>query len=220
MPDKWIDISQPLKNDMAHWPGDTPFSFEVLFHKWQTGSVNVGKIVTSLHTGTHIDAPFHFLDNGTTAADLDINLFIGPCLVIDVSKLDLIDVDVLKKIDIKGSERILLRTSAIKDLNVFPERIPILTIEAVDYLKSKEIKLIGIDLPSVDQIDSKELPIHHRINKHGMYILENIRLDHIIPGTYELSALPLPIEHGDGSPVRAAVRPLGCQEKGKGGLRG
>ncbi|HZH60539.1 MAG TPA: arylformamidase [Metabacillus sp.] len=205
---KWIDISQPLKEDMAHWPGDTPFSYEVVFSKSQTGSVNIGKITTSLHTGTHIDAPFHFLDNGTRITELDINIFIGPCLVLDVSQYEQIDVEVLKKFNIKGSERILLRTSARNDLTIFPEKIPLLTVEAIDYLKSQDIQLIGIDLPSVDQIDSKDLPIHHRIYQHGMYILENVVLDHIQPGKYELSALPLPIEHADGSLVRAAVRPL------------
>jgi arylformamidase len=206
--EKWIDISQPLREDIAHWPGDTPFSYEVVFRKSETGSVNIGKMVTSLHTGTHIDAPFHFLDNGTRVTDLDINIFIGPCLVIDVSQHELIDVEVLKKFEIKGSKRILLRTSVRRDLTVFPKKIPLLTLEAIDYLKSQDITLIGIDLPSVDQIDSKELPIHHRIYKHGIYILENVLLDHIKPGKYELSALPLPIEHADGSLVRAAVRPL------------
>ncbi|OAS82120.1 MULTISPECIES: arylformamidase [Metabacillus] len=206
--EKWIDISQPLREDIAHWPGDTPFSYEVVFRKSETGSVNIGKMVTSLHTGTHIDAPFHFLENGTRVTDLDINIFIGPCLVIDVSQHELIDVEVLKKFEIKGSKRILLRTSARRDLTVFPKKIPLLTLEAIDYLKNQDITLIGIDLPSVDQIDSKELPIHHRIYKHGIYILENVLLDHIKPGKYELSALPLPIEYADGSLVRAAVRPL------------
>jgi arylformamidase len=206
--EKWIDISQPLSEDIAHWPGDTPFSYEVVFRKSETGSVNIGKMVTSLHTGTHIDAPFHFLDNGTRVTDLDINIFIGPCLVIDVSQHELIDVEVLEKFEMKGSKRILLRTSARRDLTVFPKKIPLLTLKAIDYLKSQDITLIGIDLPSVDQIDSKELPIHHHIYKHGIYILENVLLDHIKPGKYELSALPLPIEHADGSLVRAAVRPL------------
>lgn len=206
--EKWIDISQPLRGDMAHWPGDTPFSYEVVYRKSKTGSVNIGKITTSLHTGTHIDAPFHFLDNGTHVTELDINIFIGPCLIIDVSGFEKIDVEVLKKVEMKDSERLLLRTSARKDLTVFPDKIPTLTIEAIDYLKSQDITLIGIDLPSVDQIDSKELPIHHRLCQHKMYILENVILDHIKPGMYELSALPLPIEHADGSPVRAAVRPL------------
>ncbi|WP_332632638.1 arylformamidase [Halalkalibacter flavus] len=206
--EKWIDISQPLRVDTAHWPGDTPFSYEVVYRKSETGSVNIGKITTSMHTGTHIDAPFHFLEDGTRVTDLDLNIFIGPCLIVDVSNLPLIDVDVLKQYQLEGAERLLLRTSAIKDRTVFPKQIPLLTLEAIDYLNSKQIQLIGVDLPSVDQIDSKDLPRHHRLHNYGMYILENVVLDHVVPGKYELTALPLPIDEADGSPVRAAIKPV------------
>ncbi|MEH7290877.1 cyclase family protein, partial [Priestia megaterium] len=74
---KWIDISQPLDEKTAGWPGDTPFSYEVNWSKEETGSVNVGKITMSIHTGTHIDAPFHFDDNGKKVIDLDLDLYIG-----------------------------------------------------------------------------------------------------------------------------------------------
>ncbi|WP_050183989.1 arylformamidase [Domibacillus robiginosus] len=206
--DKWIDISQPLNNKIAHWPGDTPFSYDVVYEKKSTGSVNIGKITTSLHTGTHIDAPFHFSDNGARVIDLDINIYIGRCLVVDVSNYEEISTDILKKADIQNCERLLLRTSAITDPAVFPEQIPVLTLDAVNYLKLQNVKLVGVDLPSVDQLDSKELPIHHSLHNYGIHILENVVLDHVIPGHYELTALPLPLTHADGSPVRAAIKPV------------
>ncbi|MGY6209173.1 arylformamidase [Cytobacillus firmus] len=204
----WVDISQPLTNSIAHWPGDTPFSYETAFTKEQTGSVNIGRITTSLHTGTHVDAPFHFNDEGEKILDLDIELYIGPARVIDVSGYEKVDSEVLKKFDLEGTERVLLRTSVPNDSEVFPNRIPELTADMADYLGSKGVRLLGVDVPSVDQLDSKEMETHHALYRNGIHILENIMLDEVEEGTYELIALPLPIKDGDGSPVRAVIRPI------------
>lgn len=204
----WIDISQPLTNSIAHWPGDTPFSYETAFTKEQTGSVNIGRITTSLHTGTHVDAPFHFNDEGEKILDLDIELYIGPARVIDVSGYEKVDSEVLKKFDLEGTERVLLRTSVPNDSEVFPNRIPELKEDMADYLGSKGVRLLGVDVPSVDQLDSKEMETHHALYRNGIHILENIMLDEVKEGNYELIALPLPIKDGDGSPVRAVIRPI------------
>lgn len=204
----WIDISQPLTNSIAHWPGDTPFSYETAFTKEQTGSVNIGRITTSLHTGTHVDAPFHFNDEGEKILDLDIELYIGPARVIDVSGYEKVDSEVLKKFDLEGTERVLLRTSVPNDSEVFPNRIPELTADMADYLGGKRVRLLGVDVPSVDQLDSKEMETHHALYRNGIHILENIMLDEVEEGNYELIALPLPIKDGDGSPVRAVIRPI------------
>lgn len=204
----WIDISQPLTNSIAHWPGDTPFSYETAFSKEQTGSVNIGRITTSLHTGTHVDAPFHFNDKGEKILDLDIELYIGPARVIDVSAYEAVDSEVLKKFDLEGAERVLLRTAVPNNSEVFPNRIPELTPDMADYLGSKGVRLLGVDVPSVDQLDSKEMETHHALYRNGIHILENIMLDEVEEGNYELIALPLPIKDGDGSPVRAVIRPI------------
>ncbi|USK39719.1 arylformamidase [Cytobacillus firmus] len=205
---EWIDISQPLTNAIAHWPGDTPFSYETAFSKEQTGSVNIGRITTSLHTGTHVDAPFHFNDKGEKILDLDIELYIGPARVIDVSAYEAVDSEVLKKFDLEGAERVLLRTAVPNNSEVFPNRIPELTPDMADYLGSKGVRLLGVDVPSVDQLDSKEMETHHALYRNGIHILENIMLDEVEEGNYELIALPLPIKDGDGSPVRAVIRPI------------
>jgi len=205
---KWIDISEPLHADIAHWPGDTPFSYEVNFSKAQTGSVNIGKITTSLHTGTHVDAPFHFDDNGEKIHDLDVNLFIGKAKMIDVSSYEEIGASALQHIDLNGYDHVLLRTSPGKDPNQFPEKIPFLLPDLAPFLKKHGIKLVGVDVPSVDPLDSKEMAAHHSLYKHGIMILENVVLDHIEPGDYELIALPLLIKGADGSLVRAVVKPL------------
>lgn len=205
---RWIDISQPLHSDIAHWPGDTPFSYELSYTKADTGSVNIGKITTSLHTGTHVDAPFHFLENGEKIHDLDINLFIGRCLILDAVGRKQIGKEFLQQYNLDGAQRILFKTTSAGTPDIFPTQVPSLTMEAVDYLNKKEIVLIGVDVPSVDLLASKDMPIHHQLHKYDMYILENIVLDHVEPGNYELVALPLPLQGADGSPVRAAIRKI------------
>ncbi|MBT2690149.1 arylformamidase [Bacillus sp. ISL-47] len=204
----WIDISQPLSSDIAHWPGDTPFSYETAFTKEQTGSVNIGRITTSLHTGTHVDAPFHFNDEGEKIIDLDIELYIGPARVIDVSGYDRVDAEVLQGFDLEGVERVLMKTAVPNNPEVFPERISELAADMADYLGSKGVRLLGVDVPSVDPLDSKDMETHHALYRNGIHILENIMLDDVKEGNYELIALPLPIKDADGSPVRAVIRPI------------
>lgn len=204
----WIDISQPLNHQIAGWPGDTRFAYEVEYSKKDTGSVNIGKITMSLHTGTHIDAPYHFDESGARVDELDVNLYIGPCQIIDVSEFQEITADLLSHFTINKSSRLLLKTALPNDPTIFPDVFPLLTIKAIDYLKDQGIKLLGVDTPSVDLPDSKQLPIHHHLHQSGIHILENVMLDHVEPGDYELSALPLAISDADGSPVRAVIRPL------------
>jgi arylformamidase len=204
----WIDISQPLSSDIAHWPGDTPFSYQTAFTKEQTGSVNIGRITTSLHTGTHVDAPFHFNEEGEKIIDLDIELYIGAARVIDVSGYDRVDAEVLRGFDLEGVERVLLKTAVPNNPEVFPERISELASGMADYLGSKGVRLLGVDVPSVDPLDSKDMETHHALYRNGIHILENIMLDDVEEGNYELIALPLPIKEADGSPVRAVIRPI------------
>ncbi|WP_026695724.1 arylformamidase [Peribacillus kribbensis] len=203
---KWMDISQPLKNGMPVWPGDTPFSYKVSWPYEESGSVNVGRVEMSTHTGTHIDAPFHFDNEGRKVHELDINIYIGEAKVIHLSDVKSIGARELKTKDITGAERLLIRTMAHKDKNVFPASIPPVEQDAAAYLAEQGVKLLGLDLPSVDLLDSKPLPAHHTLSSRGIHILEGLVLDHVEEGIYELAALPLPIQGSDGSPVRAVLR--------------
>ena len=209
MTKKWIDISQPLQNGIAEWPGDTPFSYEVEFSKAETGSVNIGKMMTSMHMGTHIDAPFHFDDNGLRVLDLPIDLYIGRARVIDVSGYESIGKAELENIEFGGAERVLLKTGSRPDPTVFPEDFTYLRADIGPFLKERGVRLIGVDTPSVDPETSKLLDAHHSLNNNGVMILENIVLETVEPGDYELIALPLPLADADGSPVRAVIRPIG-----------
>lgn len=204
----WIDISQPLTNDMAVWPGDTPFNFKLSFAKEQTGSVNIGQFTTSAHTGTHIDAPYHFDENGEKVHELDVNIYIGGARVVDVTGCEMIGREELEPFNLDGVKRLLLKTSDGRDLGHFPEKFTIFRENIGPFLKEKGVRLLGTDAPSVDAVDSKTMDAHHSLNDNGVYILENIVLTGVEPGEYELIALPLAIEGADGSPVRAVLRPI------------
>jgi arylformamidase len=202
------DVSRRLVNGMPVWPGDTPFQFEVSWPMEESGSVNVGRLELSTHTGTHVDAPFHFDNDGKRIIDLDLNLYIGPARVVGMADKTSIGVRDVKDLDLAGVERILFKTLAWENSAVFPDKIPHIEPDLGSYLADKGIRLIGLDVPSVDPIDSKELPAHHSLNRHGIHILESLNLVEIEPGDYELIALPLPLVEGDGSPVRAVLREL------------
>ncbi|MGV3464764.1 MAG: arylformamidase [Heyndrickxia sp.] len=207
----WIDISQPLTNDIAVWPGDTPFSYEVAVTKEKSGSVNIGKVTMSIHTGTHIDAPYHFDTNGRKVKDLDIHTYVGIARIIDVSHHDTIGAKELEEFDLEGISRLLFKTKSTSTPTIFPNSIPVLHPNLGPYLKQKGIKLLGVDIPSVDPLDSKDLKTHHALFDNGIHILENVVLSYVLPGDYHLISLPLLIEEADGSPVRAVVKSVSKQ---------
>jgi len=194
-----------LNSDVAEWPGDTSFQFNLNWTKQQSGSVNVGQITTSTHIGTHIDAPFHFDEEGKKVHELPLENYIVDAIVIDVSGQDVISRESLQNVDIAPAKAVLFRTNAWNNRTVFPEEIPAFAVEVVEWMVENDIVLFGVDLPSVDAITSKDLPMHHALGSAGRYILEGLVLNEIAEGTYKLIALPLKIEGADGSPVRAVL---------------
>lgn len=203
----WIDISQALTKELASWPGDRTFNYSLSYTKEETGSVNIGEINMGVHNGTHIDAPFHYDTNGKTIDTLPLDLAIGKAIVLDVSDTNTIDEDILRRYDLKGASRVLLRTSLPNNPNVFPETMPSIDPAVATYLTNNGVKLLGVDIPSVDITSSKELATHHALYRNNIYILENLMLDHVKAGIYDMIALPLNIVGADASPVRAVIRP-------------
>ena len=203
------DITLTLRDDLPCWPGDTPYRFALAWSKAAGATVNVGQVSTSIHIGTHVDAPFHFDDAGATVEALDLDPFLGPARVVDVRGRSTIRVEDLEPHDLAGFPRLLLRTDGWLDHSRFPESIPVLHEDVPAYLKERGVILLGLDVPSVDQIDSTELPIHRKLGSFGISILESVDLTRVEPGVYELIALPLKIGGGDGSPVRAILREAG-----------
>ncbi|MBL4953658.1 arylformamidase [Neobacillus sp. YIM B02564] len=205
-----FDISRKLQTGMPVWLGDTPFQYDVSSTTTGDTTVNVGSLILSAHAGTHVDAPFHFDPNGKKIIDLDPGLYVGPARVVDMTNKARIGVKELENINFDGVQRILLKTLAWKNPAQFPGEIPYLEPNLAPFLATKGVRLIGLDVPSVDPLDSEDLPAHKSLNENGIHILESVILDEVEPGDYELIALPLPLVEGDGSPVRAILR---CHER-------
>lgn len=194
------DITIPLNDTLAVWPGDTAFSYTAT--AW--GNITVGALTLSCHTGTHVDAPRHFLPDGAGIAAIPPEVYLGECLVIDAVGRESLDVDVFLGPGLP--QRVLVKTLAWTDHTVFPTAVPTLTRSAVRWLQDNQVWLFGIDVPSVDAIDSKDLPLHHALAEAGIAILESVDLRAVPAGRYELIALPLRLDNADGSPVRAVLR--------------
>ena len=204
------DISLPFNTRLAGWPGDSPYRLTWTCRIDGGASVNLGEIATSLHTGTHVDAPYHFDDSGQTLERLDLEIYIGPAAVVDVAgghRIGVAEIIAgLAGLDLSRTPRLLLKTGGWPDHERFPEEIPVMDEDVPSWLGQMGVRLIGLDVPSVDHLSSKDLPIHHALRRNGIAILESLDLTAVRPGVYELIALPLRLEGADGSPVRAILR--------------
>jgi arylformamidase len=203
---KIYDISIPLHTRLACWPGDAPYEWRWTCKKSEGATVNVGQMSLSVHAGTHTDAPFHFSDGGRTVEALALDPYLGPACVRDVRGRDVIRAADLEAIDVVRTPRVLLRTGGWVDHGRFPESIPVLDRDVAGWLGDRGAVLVGVDVPSVDAIDSKDLPNHHALGSRGIAILESLDLTGVPEGVYELIALPLRLVGADGSPVRAVLR--------------
>lgn len=203
-----IDISRTLWPEVATWPGDTPFSLTTVLDRGQGHSVNLTTITMSAHTGSHVDAPRHFTDDGPTMERMDLRPFWGLAQVVTIDKAPgpLFPQDFLDY-DLTLAPRLLVHTAASSyDPTLFPHDIHYPSPALASYLGSLDILLFGSDAPSMDKTDDPHLPGHKALLQNNITILEGLDLSHAPDGLYELVALPLKIQDGDGSPVRAALR--------------
>lgn len=208
------DISRTLSNDLAEWPGDEPCRFRLTREKTKGASVNLGAISMSVHNGTHADARFHFDTNGESIEKAPLETYLGRATVVDLGRafLDskekhLITIDDLRPSaeQIAATSRLLVKTDRWSDSTVFPSQIPVIAADVPAWLQKNGVKLLGLDLPSVDEIDSKSLQNHHALARADIAIVESLDLSDVAPGIYQLAALPLKIAGGDGGPVRAIL---------------
>lgn len=205
---KIYDISQTINPALAVWPGDTQFSAEQQLDLSKGDSVNLMTLHLSAHTGTHIDAPFHYQPDTIHPADLPLSPYIGSAQVVTIERQSggIVPAD-LAYYHLDKIERILIHTWVSDSAHdVFPQDFPYPTVELIDWLAAKGCVLLGVDMPSVDKVDSKDLPSHHRLYEHKILNIENLHLAGVPDGVYELVALPLKIERVCGSPVRAILR--------------
>lgn len=203
------DISVTLHPGTPEWPGDTPFDCRWTWKMSDGASVNLSAISGSPHVGTHADAPVHVKDGALCAHELPLSAFAGPAWVVDVRHVsNTIDYgDLHLDTATLPVERVLLRTGRSIADGTFPSEWPVLTPDCLLQLIQGGVRLVGVDCPSVDDRASQDLSNHHTIFGAGAFILENLDLRDVVPGRYELIALPLKLAGLDAAPVRAALRP-------------
>lgn len=210
MPVRFIDISRNLQAGMAVWPGDTAYALQTMLRIADGHAVNLTTLTVSAHTGTHVDAPYHFADDGRTMETVDLEPYWGPAQVVTVGKLagPLFPAD-FDGYDLGRAPRLLVRSAAsAADPTVFHADFVYPSPELADHLGGLGVILYGADAPSMDAADSKTLPGHKAMRRNGISILEGLALTAVPDGLYELVALPLKVVGGDGSPVRAVLRAL------------
>ena len=200
------DISPIINSNLAVFPGDTPFELKTLIDFDNGNNFKLCSFQGTTHLGSHTDAPSHYAQNESGISDVPLDAYFGHCQVIDLSekKRERIEPEDIKHIALK-SERILFKTKSYK-ADCWTNDFTALSASLIAQLcKNRKIKLIGIDTPSVDRASDKILNAHTEIAKNNVAILEGIVLENIVEGEYYLSALPLKIEQGDSSPVRAIL---------------
>lgn len=207
-----IDITRPMRTGMPVWPGDTAFSYEVSCSISESSLVNVGKLMMSTHTGTHVDAPFHYDKNGRKIAELDLSIFIGKALVVTMENQEILTAEDFKDIQLKGVERLLIKTNSWQNHLEFPEKYTYISPCLAEMLGNSGVRLLGVDVPSVDHFESSNLITHHALYKNSIVILESLQLKNVTDGIYELFAAPLNLTEADGSPVRAVLRSLEAEK--------
>ncbi|MCB0392437.1 MAG: cyclase family protein [Bdellovibrionales bacterium] len=203
---KYYDISPVISSRLAVFPGDATFQRNISLSFKRGEHLELSSINTTLHLGAHADAPNHYNVHGEAIHQRSLSYYYGPAQVVRVNlnKSESIVKQHLAATEIKAS-RILFSTDSFPDPEKWNSDFNSLSVELIEYLFSKNVKLVGIDTPSIDPETSKELPAHNAIYKNNMAILEGLILSHVPEGLYQLVALPLRLEGCDASPVRAIL---------------
>jgi arylformamidase len=206
---KLWDISPPVQASSPVFPGDTPYTQQWAATLSDTCPVNVSAITLSPHVGAHADAPLHYDPEGAAVGALDLDPFLGRCRVIHALDAGpLITLSHLKHALLDVPSRVLVRTYRQFPLAQFDPQLSGFDPTCVQHLADLGVQLIGTDSASIDPADSKHLPSHQAIRQRGLRVLENLLLDDVPEGDYELIALPLKLMTADASPVRAVLREL------------
>ncbi|KQW43376.1 MULTISPECIES: arylformamidase [unclassified Roseateles] len=202
------DISPTVAPDAPIFPGDEPYSLRWTAQLSPGCPVNLSAITMSPHVGAHADAPLHYANDAPAIADVPLDTYLGRCRVIHaIGATPLITVAHLQHAEGDLPPRVLVRCCERADTAWNPA-FTAYAPEAVEWLAARGVRLIGIDTPSVDPADSKVLDSHQLLRRHDLRVLENLVLDDVPEGDYELIALPLKLQGACASPVRAVLREL------------
>ncbi|MEF2279067.1 cyclase family protein [Deinococcus sp. YIM 134068] len=203
-----LDISRQLTPGHPTWPGDPPFRVEPGARMARGDSVNTGELRTSTHTGTHVDAPWHYDDTGLRLEEVGLDVYVGRCLVV-TARGPLVGPEALEGLPESLPPRLLLHTGQPAHWETFPEDFAALAPALIHELYRRGVQLVGTDSPSVDPLTSKTLDAHAACRETGLLIVEGLNLSTVPDGEYDLLCLPLPLAGVDGAPARAVLFPAG-----------
>lgn len=206
----WIDISLPLYDGMVHWPGDAPFERRKTLALADHDACNLSEIQCSAHTGTHMDAPLHFIEGGATIDAMPLDATVGRARVIEIRDPRSIRIEELQPHHPGKGDRLLFKTanSQLWSKTDFQTDYVYIPPETARYLVEVGVRTVGVDYLSVGHGEGGGAETHQVLLKAGVWIIEGLNLDEVIPGEYELICLPLKILGGDGAPARAIIRQL------------
>lgn len=209
MPKEIIDITVPLRNGLACWPGDPETAIEPVSRISEGAGANISRYSFSSHAGTHVDPPYHFIDSGYKLDKIPLDHLIGPCRVVEFSGLDKITYADFESAGIpEGTERLLIKTRNSRiwqeSPGTFKEDFVYITPEGADWLVERKVKLVGLDYLSVAEF-KKGGPVHKKLLEIGTVLLEGVALSEAAPGDYTIVCLPLLVKDGDGAPARTVL---------------
>ncbi len=205
----FIDVSMIIENGMLHWPSDPSIEIDDYSDIKKGAAANNSKITCGVHTGTHMDAPKHFIEDGAGIDKFNLDILIGPCRVIDVpAQISVISKEFLERLDIKKGDRILFKTKNSEWINNgdrnFHTDYVCLNFESAKYMVEKGIILVGIDYLSVEGYHVGH-DTHKTLLEKGIIIIEGLNLFNVAAGNYRLIALPVKIKDSNGAPARVIL---------------
>ena len=206
-PSRVIDISVPNGPTQHVYPGDPPPRVEQA-KAIRAGDVcNVSLLTMGSHTGTHVDAPYHFIDGGARLGEVALERMVGEALVVDLRGRAAVDAAALESAALRTGDILLCRTdnSWRWEKAEFQRDFVYLTLDAADLLVERGIRAVGIDYLSIEQFGSSDFPVHHRLLGAGVFVIEGLDLRAVEPGRYTLVCLPLKFPDLDGAPARAVL---------------
>ena len=203
-----FDISPAITPKLAVWPGDTPLSREVLMDLARGDNITLSTLRTTVHLGAHADGPSHYGKDAPSIDERSLDHYLGPCQIIRVNVergARILPAMLPGKV---SAPRVLFATGTFPNPENWNADFAALSVELIDFLHDRDVITVGIDTPSVDLFESKDLPVHKAMLRNDMSILEGLVLKDVPEGLYELIALPLPLVGFDASPVRAILRTM------------
>ena len=205
------DCSPLLEPGISVFPGDTPLSREVLMDCALGHNITLSTLRTTVHVGTHADAPSHYGAGAKTIEQMELDRYLGPCRVVSArgQRDERVRAsDLVTPLDAIAEPRLLIRTDSQPDKRVFNEDFRGIEPALIAAMGERGVRLLGVDTPSVDDASSKDLPAHAACLSADIAILEGLCLEEVPDGVYELIALPLKLAGFDASPVRVVLREL------------